>query len=314
MQGVKLLPQVEEYWTQVAFPALKREFPQLYSDLAAGLVGNGSECFGFDDLISRDHDWGVDFSLWVKEADQSEIKRLKKWKEQLFCDCPPRHLRHTSEYGASIGISTVGDFYLNLIGISHEPQTLSQWYRIPEENLALAVNGAVFWDGPGLFTSVRTKLLHYYPEDIRKKKIAVRCMSIAQTGQYNYSRMFGRQDRVAMHIVLSRFVQDVIKMVYHLNRAYCPYYKWMWKGMRSLPILGEYMAVQLRLLTQISPDSKAAFLEQVNIISDICAQLVQSLRSQGLSDSDDWFLAEHGKAVNERIENIGLKDIPPQCL
>lgn len=52
--------------------------------MACGLVGDGSECFGFDDEISRDHDWGPGFCIWLTPEDYDDIAGdLKQRYEQL---------------------------------------------------------------------------------------------------------------------------------------------------------------------------------------------------------------------------------------
>jgi hypothetical protein len=66
MKGLELSRQ---YFTDVAEPLLKRDFPALYPRLAAGLAGNGSECFGYDDEISRDHDWGIDHGRFINHCE-----------------------------------------------------------------------------------------------------------------------------------------------------------------------------------------------------------------------------------------------------
>lgn len=54
---VKGLDLCREYFNQVCYPLLEKEFSNFLPRMAAGLIGEGSECYGFDDEISRDHDF-----------------------------------------------------------------------------------------------------------------------------------------------------------------------------------------------------------------------------------------------------------------
>ena len=310
MKGLELS---RTYFNENALPRLETDFSDIFPRLAAGLVGNGSECFGFDDEASRDHDWGADFYIWVTEADRAEIPRLAQWKRELLCNiAPPEYSRIQSLHGAQIGVMTCGDFYKSLIGSPSRPDDLVKWLRIPEENLAMAVNGEVFMDNAGAFSAIRESLLQHYPEDVRLKKIAAKCMAIAQTGQYNHMRMASRGEFVAVHTVVTKFIEQVTGLIFLLNRVYKPYYKWAHRMLLSLPLLGSEVGGLLDKLVKTTGYSQEALDEQQSIIRKICYLLTDELQKERLSSSRDWFLARHGESVQSRITDPFLRSLPAQ--
>lgn len=307
MNGLQLS---REYFNSVAKPRLEEDFPELFPRLAAGLVGNGSECFGYDDEISRDHDWGADFFIWVTEQDAHHIPALATWKKQLLTFSPPKFARTQSEYGATISVMTCSTFYKQLIGTSEYPEDPVQWFRIPENNLAMCVNGEVFMDNAGEFTRIRNTFLNYFPEDFRLKKIAAKCMAIAQTGQYNHMRMSKRNEDVTVFTVLSKFIDNVTALVFLLNRVYKPYYKWENRMLRSLPIQGENIGKLLTDLVSTGGFSPEALSKQQEIISEICSLLHTELKKQNITSSDDWFFTAHGEEAMKRISNNVIRGLP----
>ena len=94
MKGLELSRQ---YFEAVGLPMLEAQFTSELPRIAAGLVGEGSECFGFDDEISRDHDWGPGFCLWLREEDYAAFgARLQAAYQALprsFAGFPPRSHR-----------------------------------------------------------------------------------------------------------------------------------------------------------------------------------------------------------------------------
>jgi Domain of unknown function (DUF4037) len=300
------LEVAERYFWKHGAPLIEEKFRPYQQRIAAGLVGEGSECFGFDDEISRDHDWGPGFCVWLSEEDYRAIgPSLNAELTQLPGDFEGIVARKTSAWGAGrLGAFEIGAFYKKFIAFDRLPSNNRQWRLIPETNLATATNGKVFTDPLGEFTRFREGLKAFYPEDVRLKKIASRCMSIAQLGQYNFGRCVQREEWVAARIVEGQFCNNVISLVFLLNRHYTPFYKWMHRALKDLPVLGNVVHRLISdLVMSYGPEKKT------RVIEDICATVVSGLRQNGLSDSTSDLLLDHGPRVQAKISDPELRNI-----
>ena len=70
MKGLELS---ERFYRDHGEPML-REFPELLPLISAGLVGGGSECLGFDDELSRDHDFEAGFCIFIPDEDRIDSR------------------------------------------------------------------------------------------------------------------------------------------------------------------------------------------------------------------------------------------------
>ena len=64
MNGLKLS---RAFYEEYGAPMIQEQFPAQAGLIAVGLLGSGSETLGFDDEVSRDHDFEPGFCLLLPD-------------------------------------------------------------------------------------------------------------------------------------------------------------------------------------------------------------------------------------------------------
>lgn len=318
MKGIELSQQ---FYEEYGRPMIASLFPEYEAVIAVGIAGEGSDCFGYDDSISRDHDFEAGFCLWIPDRLGRELEfQLFRAYGRL----PGSYLgveRSKQSFGGQNrrGVILNGDFYSRFTGRAGLPESLMEWLKLPEYSLACAVNGKVFRDQLGEFSAVRRELLRGYPEDVRRKKIAARAALMAQSGQYNFTRCEKRGEMGAAGLALYEFIQNGLSMLFLLNNRYMPYYKWAFRAGKELPVLGG-AAGKLELLAAAghggihggTGNSRGGLAGSVSVskeIEEICGLVAAELRRQGLTDGNWDYLEPHAYEIMERIQDGTLRNL-----
>jgi hypothetical protein len=290
------------HWHDVVAPAVATRFPSVLPRIAFGLVGEGSECFGFDDDLSRDHDFDPSPCLWLSASDfASHGESLGALVKSL--PPPDRAALITAEGSGRRGVHEIGTFYRRFLGLARAPRTIEEWRAMPEAGLFASTNGEIFEDPAGGFSAVRTGLLAFYPEDLRLAKLA-RCLHTAgQSGQYNLERSVARGELVAVALEIAEFVDAAIAITFLLARRFRPYSKWAHRALGILPLPGPRLHALLADLVASSfgPERGLALVEETSNL------LASSLRAQDLSASPSSFLVDHARAVAGRVVDPHLR-------
>ena len=150
MQGIE---ESEKFFTEHGRKYFEENFPHIFPRLAFGLAGHGSECFGFDDDISRDHDFSCGFSVWITDEDDTKYGFLL---DRAYNALISEHLSGSSGKSSMLGetetgICKISSFYRKHTGLPRAPETWQEWLHIPEYAFAEALNGKVFHDIFGKF-------------------------------------------------------------------------------------------------------------------------------------------------------------------
>ena len=289
-----------EIVTKYTSEFIKVKYPDLYSRICLALVGVGSECLGFDDEISEDHDFSSRCQLFLDDSDYKTYKSDLESSLNIFCKDLESLTSNLKD--VNIEIMPISNFYKYYTLFENGPKTESEYRKVPMDLLCVATNGKVFLDNLGKFSEIRNRLLNFYPEDIRLKKIAFQLNKMAQSGQYNYSRMIKRGDTVAANIAQGEFVKHYLEFVHLLNKKYMPFYKWSYRNACSLEILGNFTQRNLKKL------SEASIYEKESLIEEICLTVVNTLNELGLSHSKIDFLTYQAEEVRKNILNPSLRN------
>jgi len=243
----KGLDVCRRYYEEVLSPEFGDKIPELKGRYAAGLSGMGSECFGMDDVVSRDHDWGPAVCIWVSDSEWDDCHEKL---EEAYSSLPEKfegYSRITSDKGSGrVGVinlkkyacQILGDRFGALLyeaaehGLSVKQQRGNREYdtlllSVPESALAAFVNGEIFDAGDGLLSSMREMIEGGYPMHLRCLKMAQAAALFSQTLQYNVRRMAVRRDLRSVRLAVDSGVRKIYELIYLANGWYMPHEKWI---------------------------------------------------------------------------------------
>ncbi len=306
MKGLELS---ERYFEECGLPMLQRDFPDVLPYLAAGLAGGGSECLGFDDEVSQDHDFEPGFCIFLPGEDIVD-RRTAFLLERAYAKLP-RQFRGFERSliqpvgGSRHGVIRTADFFTEHAGTPDGTLSLTDWLALPEQSLTEATGGKLFLDNYGEVTRIRQRLMSR-PEDVRRKKLAGHLLLMAQSGQYNYMRCLKHRETAAAQMAIYEFVKHAISAIFLLNNVYEPYYKWSFRALRLLPRLSIEAEVMEYLLT--SDNEQETRDEKYNVIEGIASDIIDELMTQSLTEAICMDLEKHAYSVNDGITDGELRN------
>ena len=287
------------------------EFAACEDRIAVGIAGEGSDCFGYDDEISRDHDFGTGVCLWLTDEDMARFGYLLSIAYNELVDSVKRS-NYTERLRERRGVMTIHDFYSDILHIDCDTKNcrLSEedWYRLDHACLKTATNGEVFRDDLGAFTAFRRYLLGYYPDRVWRTRIAEQLHEYASAFQVNYARCMTRRDLVAAELCRARGVSAAMELYFLLRREYPPYYKWTFRALTAMDAEGVFSAKISELaatpIRREAWDGSRYLPNRLNykdrlvaLSEEIASEIDQMLAEQGLIRVRSRYLEVHVDAV-----------------
>jgi hypothetical protein len=222
------------YYDEVIGPAIAARWPDMPH--AAGRLGSGSEVLGFDDAVSRDHDFGLRVTLLVPTDVASQVDAyLDLMLPDSFGGYPTRfattwdpQVRHR------VQVDDVSTFVASRTGISAATSlSIADWLSLTGQSVLEVIAGPVFVDTAGELTAVRERLA-WYPDDLWNHVVATDWTRLGQELPF-IGRAADRGDDLGSRVVAARLVDVALHLAHLLERRWPPYAKWTGTSLSRLP-------------------------------------------------------------------------------
>lgn len=304
---------------EIVLPLIERHFPEVASRTAFGLFGYGSEAYGYDDKLSRDHHFGLRIDGLL--PDELVARFAEPVRAAVAEGLPATYhgwpLREGHLKGAGLSLDSYRSMLQRTIGLERLPQTNIEWMSIPEEEILHLTNGEVWHDPSGEFTAMRAVFSQHYPEPVRRRRIAHWCRYYSGMGTYALKRAILRNDNLYAFIAFGKAVRWGAQLAFLLERIFFPYDKWLMRGLAELPRLGAPVGEILRAATAngVSWERRLDHLDELASLFD-AEMVAQGLirphpRFEG-SPTSGFRLLEHAYAELVQSAPEDLKRSWPQ--
>lgn len=243
-QGLEL---ARTYWTDLVRPLLDAHAPGL--SRSAARVGPGSEVLGYDDAMSRDHDWGPCLQVFVSAEHVAQVRALLEHQvPREFAGLPTRFARTgQTRDRLHIDVLTVGQFARDRLGFDpRRGVTTAQWLSLTGQAALEVTAGAVFEDPSGELSALRGALA-WYPDDLWHYLLACAWHYLDQELPL-MARAGERGDELGSRVIAARLVDTTIHLAFLIRRTWAPYPKWRGTAFAALdlpPTLGAALAEAL---------------------------------------------------------------------
>lgn len=282
-------------------------FEELFKEdihkIAFGFIGEGSENYGFDDEVSKDHDFDEGFCIWIPDNLYDEYGfSASRLYHNIKKEYSKNNSKSTYYNKHKDGVFSFSEFFTFILG-SKMDSDFAYLYT-PEYLLSILSHGKIFKDDNKLFTNERQRIISGMKTDVWKQKICASLGMMAQYGQYNFTRMINHGEEEGASMVFNDFLKETIHFVFLINRVYTPFYKWqcrMLKNLDNYKELGKY--ILNTYLENLSLSNKQ------DRIDKIISMIIDCLKISGLSSLDSEFLEEHAFNIKSSMENQQIKKL-----
>jgi len=239
----------QAFYRDCVAPVLARSFPELAH--SAAVMGRGSEVLGFDDELSRDHDWQARVSVFLAPDDHG--RRATAVRSALEARVPAAF----GGYPTAVEVVTVRGYFTDRLGLDVDAElTVRDWLATPEQQLAMYTAGAVFHDELDLH-AVRDRLARY-PHDVWLYLMSAGWWRVHPEGNL-VGRTGSVGDELGSALIGSRLVTDLVRLCFLMERRYAPYPKWFGTAFSRLGCAAELTPVfRAALAAERWPEREAA--------------------------------------------------------